>query len=369
MTVYFRPCGDLSLAPAPRSQADREFYDRLSAATGITIEIDESVDYEDWMEPACMLDAALRTGVEVAIIPRKALGQAMEDPDALIFGAACPDMLIGRQLSADPYALSRMGFAWPPACNDRANAYAKLDAFQAHAGRKVVLAHMPGDAEMAGSQSAPFGKKWGETSLGTAMLEFVGQDCLVKQVYPAKSMPILTFEVEAGLTEKQAESMFFNEVGFHFARFEGDRDALLVQEVVAMTHETRFFVVNGEVITGAACIEAHTPRQAPGGDCVLPELFELKRNRRKEVTDPEAAETLLTFARAVAAEVAAETSDLPHYVMDCALGADRKPLVIELNPIAQSGLYAINADRLFTAILTSVELEAKAKRDAAPEIC
>lgn len=368
MTVYFRPCGDLECAPEPRSDADRAFYARLSAATGMEIHIDPSVDYEDWMEPACMLEAAVSAGVEVAILPRKALKQAMAEAVIINRGAACPDMLIGRQLSADPYALSSLGFAWPHACNDRANAYAKLEAFTAHAGRKVQLAHMPGDAEMAGPQSAPFGKDWGTTTLGEAMLGFAGQDCLIKQVYPAKSMPIITLQAEAHMTPQEAESLFFEEMGFHFARFEGDRDALLVQEIVPMTHETRFFVVDGTVVTGAACIEAHTPRQSPGNGCVLPDLFEVKRNRGEMRRDPEAAEVLLAFAQGVADRIAAETPDLPHYVLDCALGADRKPLVIELNPIAQSGLYAIDASRLFNAILETAERDLKPAPDSSPGI-
>ena len=29
MTVYFRPCGDITAAPAPRSQDDVDLYDYL----------------------------------------------------------------------------------------------------------------------------------------------------------------------------------------------------------------------------------------------------------------------------------------------------------------------------------------------------
>ncbi|MCE6958749.1 ATP-grasp domain-containing protein [Cereibacter sphaeroides] len=366
MTVYFRPCGDLALAPLPRSRADELFLERLSAATGVKIETSDEVDYEDWMEPASMLDAALRAGVEIAVLPRERLPDAIAAPEVLIPGAPCPDMLIGRQISTDPAFFSQARLSWPPRCNDLANRYTMLEAFRNNAGRELRVAMMPGDPNFAGKPRPVFGKEPGDLSLGEALLAFAGRDCLVKQVYPAKILPLLTITPEADMDEKAAEQLFIDEVGFHFMRFEGDRDALLVQEIVTMTHETRFFVVNGEVVTGAACIEADTPRQHPEVATVLADRFEILRNSGTIVTSPEAAEKLLGFARKVAAEIAAETPDIPHFVLDACLGKDGEPLVIEMNPIAESGLYGIDAGRLFTAILEAARREPARKPAAVP---
>lgn len=366
MTVYFRPCGDLAQAPAPRGPHDDALFAYLSERTGIAISCDHDavVDYEDWMEPAAMLAAALRAGLEVKILSRQPLREAILSPLAHVEGKPCRDMLIGRQLRTDPFAIDDFDMGWPAAGTGLANHYAELAAFHRHAGRRVALAHMPGDPEMARPR-APIGLAPEGRPLGEVLLAFSGQSPLVKQVYPAKTLPLVQLHPAPGMNASEAESLFFDEVGFHISRFEGDRNALLVQERIEMTHETRFFVIGREVICGAANIEAHTPQQNPGSAQLMP-VFEIRRNSGEILEDREAAAKLIGAAEKIAGEIALECPALEHYVLDLALGADGAPLIVELNPAENAGLYGIDADRLFFAMQAAAEREAHKSLKARP---
>lgn len=348
MTVYFRPCGDLTKAPKPRSECDLALYAFLEERTGLSINVDQdnTVDYEDWMEPAKMLEAAIKSDLAILILPRAELRSAVANPIANIEGQACRDMLIGRQLASDPHNMKYFDLGWPVANNCMANHYPELKSFRDNAGRKVRLADMPGEPNPA-TRHSTFQNMPSSTALGFAMAQFAEEECFIKQVYPAKKLPLIKITPEEDIREN--ESLFFDEVGFHFSRFEGDRASLLVQEKVTMTHETRFFIVGTKVACGAACIEANTPQVNNIGSYLLPN-FETQRNSGVQQTDFMARMILHDFAISMAYQISQEAPQMRNYVLDLALGCDQKPLIIELNPIAQSGLYGVSAELLFDAI-------------------
>jgi len=355
MTVFFRPCGNITKAPTPRNPWDSAVYDFISEATGLEISVDPSVDYEDWMEPVCMLQQALLEGLETLVLPARALREAVVNPIVKIDGTPCRDMLIGRQLKSDPLEMRYFDLGWPSANDHLPNHYAELEGFQANAGRRLRLADMPGDRASAGDRKPVFGKGLTSTDLGTAMAELSPGTVIVKQVYPGKSLPLLSYDLDDDFTAPEGKDLFLDDVGFHFARYEGDPAALLVQEKVTMTHETRFFVIDGKVVTGAACIEHHTPQQIDAPEDVLSPVWEITRNSgemdaRVKIERRRTAVTLWNFAWDVALEISKEAPELDAYTLDVALGDDGKPLVIEMNPAASSGLYAINAELLFEAI-------------------
>ena len=360
MTVYFRACGDIQRAPTPRSRADVMLVERIARATGLEISVEASVDYEDWMEPACLLDQAIASGVEIRVLPRERLQRAVTNPLATIAGRPCRDILLGRQLERDPMDSRYFDFGWPVSGETRANHYPELETFHARAGRRIALADMPGDRAAAGDRRTVFARGLSSTSLGAAMAAIAPGTVFVKHVYPAKALPLLTYELDAGFTEDRGERMFLADTEYHFARFEGDPAALLVQERITMTHETRFFVIGGVVVSGAACIEYHTPQQRASRSALLPPIFELGRNSgemddRGYVERKATASRLVDFAFAVAAEISAEAPELQDYALDVALGADGVPLVIELNPVSSSGLYASDPARIWQAILARAE--------------
>lgn len=320
----------------------------------VSSEHDEYVDYEDWMEPACMFEQALRSGLAINVIDWvDTLEFGVQQPILRIDGAPCRDFILAGHKSGDALSRKYVDLGWPSMRGHAAQFYGETSTFVKNAGRDVYLADMVGEtfgdprpnywAGMRG-EAAPVAS----IALGDAMQKFAGSQCYVKQLYPAKSLPVHSFDVPKDASAKDAEGLFVDYCGMHFARFEGERGCMSVQQAKIMTHETRFFVLDGEIVCGAACIESDTPQMSDG--TLLAPRFEIKRNSGEIVTDEPAAQILLDAARRISQEFSEECPDLKAYVLDLALDETRSPLMIELNPAAQSGLYGIDAPRLFQAI-------------------
>lgn len=348
MTVFFRPYNSLSVRPTPRSSADEELAAFLEEKTGIKAQIDPSVDYEEWTEPACMLRALIHEGVEIKILPLKRLQEAMEQPLVEIPGQDCPKMLMGRLQEQDERDLVNTDFVWPPAYDSLADHYGSLESFTRFAGRKVQLADMPGEPYPGGIR---FPAKTPDAKTLKAAIDSLDLDqVIVKHVWPPKSFPLVALE---GTREEKMRS-FWDKYEWHAIKHEGAKAALLVQEQVEMTHETRVFVVNGKPVCAAACIEADTPLVNEGGE-KFPGRFEIARNGGVHIFDQEVRDMIWAFVHEVTREISAETDSLRNYVIDVALGSTEeglgKPLVIELNQIASSGLYGQDVSRLVPAFL------------------
>lgn len=357
MAVLFRPCGDLFAAPAPRCPRDRALHAYLSERLGrdVAHQPGSDVDYEDWTEPAVMLEAALRAGLEIKILPRRQLPQAVNEPEMVIEGHPCRDMLIGRTLNSDPRNADWLNLGWPSACNDLANHYAETETFHAFAGRRMALADMPGEqAHLRASN--PLARTGAGGDVAEAIRSFAGGRCFVKVVWPAKSEAPFRLEVPTSCSREQAKGLFLDATGYLSAAREGDRDAILIQEHVEMRHEMRFFVVNTQIVTGTGCVESDTPMQN-GDDLRFSGRTEVRRGDGRVGCYPTEAARLREFAERFVAALADEAPEIAHYVVDCALKADGTPIVIELNPIAESGLYAASHRDLFAAMLAAAELE------------
>lgn len=365
MAVLFRPCGDLYAAPAPRCMRDQALHAYLSEQLGqeVTHQPGSEVDYEDWTEPAVMLEAALRAGLEVKILPRRPLPEAVNAPELVIEGRPCRDILIGRTLNSDPRNADWLNLGWPSACNDMANHYAETETFHAFAGRRTVLADVPGESARL-RQPGALARTGSGGDVAEAIRGFAGGRCFVKVVWPAKSEAPFRLDVPAGCTAEQAKSLFIAETGYLSAAREGDRDAILVQEHVEMRHETRFFVINAQIVTGSGCIESDTPIQN-GEGLRFPCRSEPHRNHGRIGVHPTEASILRAHAERFVAALAEEAPEMAHYVVDCALLPDGAPVVIELNPIGESGLYAASHHDLFAAIVAAAELEPERHADYA----
>ena len=111
-----------------------------------------------------------------------------------------------------------------------------------------------------------------------------------------------------------------------------------------MEFETRFFVVDGVPVTGAGCVESHTPL-----DCE--DRFDPKMERIRGdgliVSRADVMADHLAFAEVVAAEFAAV--GVRHFTLDVAAGVDG-PLVVELNSLLNSGLYASQPAAVIAAL-------------------
>jgi hypothetical protein len=125
-----------------------------------------------------------------------------------------------------------------------------------------------------------------------------------------------------------------------YIRLEELPGAVFAQDELEVQYEYRIFVVDGEVISGAGCIEEFTPL-----DCRPRWVFDTRVRRvRGHLNqgepspveyDPVLVGRLLKFGQGVAKEHGGTV------VIDVALDAVAdEPVVIELNNISNSGLYA-----------------------------
>lgn len=207
----------------------------------------------------------------------------------------------------------------PIPAEEAASTYHRLATFHHHAGRKTALAIAEFDA------------------LATAIKEVAPPSGKVIVKVTRPKYAIVTLDVSDGVYEALTESDALMGALMHL---DGYRDAFLVQEHVEMTFERRFFVVDHLAVTSAGCIEEYHPYSR------VTRHSDPRMRRRRGDSDIVWAEQqtalLNDFARTVARDIKQGPwrDKLTEYVLDVALGADDKPLIVELNGIRNAGLYA-----------------------------
>lgn len=341
--IHFVHYADIFRSPPPRGGANEiGIRETIARSTGVEFRIDEDADYEDWIEPASILAAAIETGHEVTIHQ----GQLPEGV-MLIPGTQCADVVVGRLPNIWPRTLT---INTPEISNpDR---YAETNAFWEMCGREIMLCNMPGERDYGRKTDRPMAMSGHGQDIYDTIAYFAGQKIVIKQVRPSKEMGILVVDVPSDADREWARKWFMDEVGYHMIRYEGDQDCMLVQQHVPMRNETRFFVIDGKVVSGAACIEEFTPadRDPKKVANATSIIFEGERNDGKRFTDVSLALTLHAYANKFAKEVSAEDPLMLNYVVDVAMGEDG-PLIIEMNPLQNSGLYANDPALIVRALL------------------
>ena len=374
MHVLFRPVGDLSQVAVPQGAAETAFLDRYAQIVGLHLTQTPELDREDWFEAAAMLVAARDRGLPVSVLPRSPLGAAISapvahyGPDRDLEDVASADMvLLGRHLRDDLRDASRIGLAWPNDGDARATHYAELDAFAALAGRRVRLADIPGNAP-AGDGGRLYAGRTPVSDIGTALADFAGREVLIKQVQPAKAMPLARLAVPGSADPAACRQAFLSELGIEVLHHEGRRAALLVQDLLDdLAFETRFFVVDHTLVAGAPiaandipcldCLGQYAPR-IPLRDRV-PADWALSQDSRTATWTGTAAqrarlwERLLATAGRAAEAVAAEAPDMTSYTLDLGWTGPLEaghPVVVEMNPAGSAGLYGIDPRPLVDAL-------------------
>lgn len=141
-------------------------------------------------------------------------------------------------------------------------------------------------------------------------------------------------------------------LGMTLIRREGDRGAFMVAAHVPMCHEYRIFVVDGVPVSGAGCIEEHTPLDRVPGSGPFSTLTRADRRDDDEVPEHRygTVRTMIEAARPIAAALA--EAGAPHCVVDMAVtdeaavtdqavgSASQRPVLVEVNTIENAGLYA-----------------------------
>lgn len=228
-------------------------------------------------------------------------------------------------------------FRWGPLSRDeerraphpvetQASNYHNLSVFQRYAGRKIALA----DADVE--------------DLIAAIEKVAPASGKVVVKVTRRKYAVVTLDVSGGVRDALYNSDALMGSLMHL---EGDRQAYLVQEHVDMTFERRVFVIDHNTVSSAGCIEEYQPYDSLSN-------HDPRMRRRRGVGDPdviwapEQTKVLLDFAHKVAREIKGGYWDdkLPEYVLDVAFGPDGQPLIVELNGIRNSGLYASDPDHV-----------------------
>lgn len=169
---------------------------------------------------------------------------------------------------------------------------------------------------------------------------------------------IFRLTLPAGASEEEVRTVLGDQMDYGLIYLEGLPGAFLVQETVPMYYEYRVFVVDGKAVTGAGAIEEHTPLDNRG--LAFSTMVREDRAARSDIEDSSALVRglLLPFARMVIDQLSDEVPELQNYTLDVAVGADSRPLVVELNSMLNSGFYAsrpgLVTDSLATGRLSKV---------------
>ena len=296
-------------APEPWLRAWRRFVD-----PALTVTVD--ADREDWLEQAARLEAAIRLLGDTVIVrvygrrPVRLDGTPVEESSLVglphygcVLSVPTSDYL-AEHGNASRYHLS-------PTVRSLMRRRTRLVPVDAHAVERAVReldAHSP---------------------LGVT----------VKYVRREKTLPLIRLA--------HGESFDADEwLGWESVRFDHDPDGVLVQETKRMEYEYRMFIVDGEPVCGAGCVEANTPVDNQA-------MFDPMMQRIRNITPVEArediAEQYRRFATQAAHLIREEGVITSTYVMDMAM-IDGQPGIIELNGFANAGLYALDMTALLTAV-------------------
>lgn len=127
----------------------------------------------------------------------------------------------------------------------------------------------------------------------------------------------------------------------------------IFQELVEMEDEYRFFVSDGKIVTGAGCIESFTPIDNVKQEDFHP-IVEGSRGSKNFREDPLLIQEMKEFAQEATDAFICDGVG-KFFVIDIAVmihaDGSRNLGVVELNGLANSGLYASNHDRVIEGVV------------------
>lgn len=124
----------------------------------------------------------------------------------------------------------------------------------------------------------------------------------------------------------------------------------LVQEFKQMKYEYRFFVYNGVLISGAGCVEEHTPLVNTKQFNTLMEAY---RSESVIGDSPQIVERYIEVAKQIVSLTNATEPNVKNYSLDLCLYEDDTIGMIERNPFSNSGLYAQDLESIVKAVLAA----------------
>ena len=287
--------------------------------------VTRDADREDWLEQAARLEAAMRL---------------LDDPLLRVYGRGIVDR-DGKPVE-NPVIAGRAYYGEVLNADPRRPADYPLETGNAHryANSLVVRGLMHRETLLTPVNA-------GKVEQAVRAIASHGHGVVVKYVLREKTLPVVRLTPEEALSFDAG--MWFE---WEDVRFEDEPDGVLVQELTDMRREYRVFVIDGEPLCGAGCIERCTPAD---NEAVLDPKVEERRNDGQAVSRPGTVETCRRFAVEAARLIADEGYIRGPYVMDLAT-VDGLPCIIELNRMTNAGLYALDMDALLTAVNRNPDL-------------
>lgn len=223
-----------------------------------------------------------------------------------------------------------------------AGGYANLATFTAHSSRPIDLVGMGEEGELAEEETLAFKlREYHDRGIRRVALKSSA----------SKKMDLITFDIPDGDIPRDIE----HHIADYAMNLFGRPRAFILQGFVAMEYEYRVFIVGGKPVTGAGCLEEFTPRDAKAGTPFDSAMRKHRKQRSAVEDQSERVGRYIEFASPVAAEFA-EHHGLTDYVMDVATdSATGEPLVIELNGLLNSGLYASDPTLVTKGLVTCAE--------------
>jgi hypothetical protein len=283
-------------------------------------------DYEDWVEQAARLKASLAATTDVHLT---------------LDGRIATSLLTSRSTPITDLAhLARYGADrttehLPDLPTDTAaDHYYRLQTFHRLAQRAVSLVGHDSEAERS------------ELVDGVLAMHEQGIRRIIVKVARTK-YAIYDLTLPETLTYTQAHTLLSTALGWTMVHLDGRPNAFILQEHVQMEYEYRLFIVGGRPVTGAGCVEEHTPLD---NQDVFDQKVQQQRGKSPVVTAPGVVAALVDFGEQAAVQLGAEEPRLTSYVLDVAMGKGG-PLMVECNALRNSGLYASQPERVVAALL------------------
>lgn len=167
---------------------------------------------------------------------------------------------------------------------------------------------------------------------------------------------VFTVELDTSMDQQAVREALFDSVdGWELIRLEGQRGSLLIQDWIPMTYEHRLFVVDGEVVSSAGCIEEFTPYSRQNTSTRFDSRMRRVRGDAAagEQSSPITSKPpVLGRYLETGGRIAAQHGGT--VVIDLALDASSGEIVVvELNPLPNAGLYACHVDAVYRALISA----------------
>lgn len=320
-------------------------------------------DPEDWIENACILEAAEKAGLPLMLLESKGdmiyvSGGGWMAPDrrpgspigAMLGTWSNSDLMRGLPIDVDVVGSDQRAVR-------AAGDYATSATFLRHAGRPMAVAG--GDVEGEGGLEAALRQVVDACGSGDVFIKTIKKDWSGRfSVDPASDRDLWQQLVDADLkVERESDGMKGYGLGWIPVQREGASSVLLIQGRIRPTYEYRIVVIDGRPVTGSGCIEAFTPAE---NTAVFDPQMEEIRSDHEVVIRPDLVERYLAFAEVFCHEFALERGEGLDYSLDvCIDAATGKVVPIELNPPLNLGAYARSTDAWLAAIVERTERAAR----------